>query len=87
MNFFHNLAAFPLDNFDSLLLSKPIQIPVVRLSIEPINQRSLFPSDVPVLPNTFSPFIEAAMDVPSVTDFSRSLLRFLFTFKSNIFLK
>ena len=55
--------------------------------MEPINQRSLFPSDVPVFPKIFFPFIEAAFEVPSFTDFSRSLFIFLFIFKSNIFLE
>ena len=55
--------------------------------MEQINQRSLFPSDVPVFPKIFFPFIEAAFEVPSFTDFSRSLFIFLFTFRFNIFLE
>ena len=74
-----------LDNLDSLFSSKPIQTPVVRLLIEPINQRSLFPSEVPVFPYTLSPLIEAAIEVPSETDFSSRLFRLLFTSESNIF--
>jgi len=55
--------------------------------MEPINQRSLFPSDDPVFPKIFFPFMKAAFEVPSFTDFSRSLFIFLFIFKSNIFLE
>ena len=49
------LAEVPLEKFVALLSSKPIHIPVVKFSIDPINQRSLFRSEVPVLPNIFLP--------------------------------
>ena len=39
--------------------------------MDPINQRSLFRSEVPVFPNIFLPSIEAAIPVPPSTEFSK----------------
>ena len=65
INCFHAKAASPLLPSISELLSFPSQTLVVSCGIEPINQRSLLPSDVPVFPMTCRPFISAAFPVPS----------------------